>query len=494
MHLVFAASEAVPFAKTGGLGDVVGALPRALAELGHDVTLIMPYYRLLAEIDQPIERGMISVPLLNRKLPARVFEIPDHDGVRVLLIDYPEFFARRRLYTDDAGNDFRDNAERFILLSRAVFEALNLLQLPVDCLHVHDWQAALVPVYLRHAYHHQPRFHRVASVLTIHNLAFQGLFPAEKWPLLGLPETLYGPTSLEYFGQISFLKGGITSADIVSTVSTTYAREMQGPEFGCGLDGVLRERADDLVGIVNGIDYDAWNPETDPFLPHHFSAEEWLNGKGACKKALLAELQLSPDGNRPLIGMVGRLTEQKGVDLIVETLPELMRLDLRVAILGTGDAKYQVLLERLASRYPERIALRLQFDEALSHRIYAASDMFLMPSRFEPCGLSQLYSLRYGTLPIVRAVGGLADTVRDVNPATLIDGSATGVRFLHYTAEALLSAIRRAVRLMAQPEAWNRVIHHGMTRDWSWQKSAGQYEQVYQRAMTAARQGTVASA
>lgn len=486
MHLVFVASEAVPFAKTGGLADVVGALPGTLSQLGHKVTVIMPCYkRCLPFVKLPSYRPAIEVNIGGKRISGMVKEaVSPSPGVRVLLIDQPDYFHRGGLYLDENGVDYHDNCERFVFLCRAAFAALEAMDLDVDVLHAHDWHTGLVPAYLRTLYRHHPRFRKTASIFTIHNIAFQGIFEHRQYALTELPQWLYHFEGLEYFGRFSCLKAGIVYSDLVTTVSRNYAEEIQGPEFGVGMDPVLRHRGDRLAGIVNGIDYEQWNPATDSTLTARFDTSNWREGKRQCKDALRAELGLAQKGDAPLLGVVGRLTDQKGLDLMVQILGELLHSDVQLVVLGTGDARYEGYLERMSKMAGAKLATRIQFDEGLARRIYAASDMFLMPSRFEPCGLSQLYSLRYGTVPIVRAVGGLVDTVVDTNPATIMNETATGFHFHHYTPAAFLSAIRRALKLYADDQAWGAIVERGMTQDWSWLKSAHQYVDLYQRAMS----------
>ena len=485
MHVAFIASEAFPYAKTGGLADVVGALPRALARLGHEVTLLMPLYRPPVESGGRAARGTwITVPVGKRRVAGLAcdLEYPE-PGVRVLGIDQPEFYARSGPYVNERGEDHSDNLERFVFLCRAALEAIVQLDLRVDCLHAHDWQAGLAPLYLDKLRESDERFRRVGCVFTIHNIAYQGLFDLGRWPVTGLDKRLSTPTGLEFHGRFSCLKGGIAFSDVVTTVSENYAREIQGAEFGAGMDGVLRNRSDRLVGIVNGIDAESWRPATDAHLPAHFDATNWRIGKEDNRRHLRDELALPGGAVGPMLGFVGRLADQKGIDLLAALLPELAELPLQVVILGSGETKFHRLLERLARGRPDKLAVRLTFDESLARRIYAASDLFVMPSRFEPCGLGQLYALRYGSVPVVRAVGGLVDTVVDANDRTLADGTATGFHFRDYSSEAFLSALQRALRLHSREDAWGRVVERGMSRDWSWEKSARRYEGVYRQAI-----------
>lgn len=489
MQLAFIASESIPFSKTGGLADVVGTLPQELAKLGHDVTIIVPEYTAVRAgyhsqtTAAPVRVGAFEIPIGQRIARGEVWETSLPHGVRALLIRQSDYFGRPGLYQDVTGKDYPDNCERFTFLCRAAFEAIELANLRVDCLHCHDWQTGLIPAMLRHTYSQRPRFRNVGSVFTIHNIAYQGNFPSESLAVTGLPPSYFSVSGLEYYGNLSFLKGGIVFSDMVTTVSKTYAREIQGPEFGNGMQGILAERADRLVGIVNGIDYQSWDSGSDPELPAHYDIESWRVGKPVCKRRLRESVGLADHGDRPLLGMVSRLTDQKGLDLLDAIATDLMAEDIQLVVLGAGEPRYQSLMRRLASQYPDRFAVRLEFDEALARQIYAGADIFLMPSRFEPCGLSQLYSLRYGAVPVVRAVGGLADTVVDASPMAIANQSATGFQFIHYTPQALLTAIRRALATFAKPDLWAQIVVRGMSQDWSWEKSAREYLRVYERVM-----------
>jgi len=475
-------SEAAPYAKTGGLADVLGALPAALARRGWEVVLVLPRYRgieagqLTARVPLTIGAHQFDVGLFEEVLPS---------GVRVVLLDVPELYDREGLYTIN-GLDYPDNARRFAMLARGALEWAARRGSPVDLAHAHDWQAGLVPVYLATRYRHHPVLQRTASVLTIHNLAFQGIVEADWLPRLDLSWDLFALERLEYWGRISFLKGGINDATQLTTVSRTYAAEIQTPEFGCGFDGILRGRAADLIGILNGIDVEVWSPERDPYLPVPFSAGD-LAGKRAAKAAVLARFGLATDENamaRPLLGMISRMVDQKGLDLLAANAHELPHLGASFVVLGTGEARYEDFWRRLQTQYPDRIGVHIGFDEERAHLIEGGADAFLMPSRFEPCGLNQMYSLRYGTVPIVRAVGGLADTVVDYSPRRR---TATGIVFHDYRPEALLAALRRAVGLYADTTTWRALQQAGMKRDYSWDHSAREYVKIYDRAIEQTR-------
>ena len=455
MRVLMASSEAHPYAKTGGLADVLGALPQALVRLGHAVDVMVPRYR-----------GITQSEVIA-------------DGVRFLFVDHPGYFDRDYLY-GTGGHDYADNAERFAYFARA---AVNQARLGgYDVVHAHDWQAGLVPLLLGGGESAVPKAPVPGTVLTIHNLAYQGIFDASWLPRLALPWTLFHLNALEFWGRISYLKAGLLFSRILTTVSPRYAREIQTPEYGCGFDGILRYRAADLVGILNGIDYNRWNPRHDPHLPAPYDASK-LEGKALAKRALLAEFGFGDDPallKRPIVGMISRLVDQKGFDLVADLADELPRLDATFVMLGSGDRRYEDLFLGLASRYPGKFAARIGFDEALAHRIEGGSDLFLMPSRFEPCGLNQMYSLRYGTLPLVRATGGLYDTVRNYDAAT---GAGTGFTFDEYSAQALLGTLRWALSIYEDRGAWRAMQVAGMRQDLSWDASAKEYEQVYKRAI-----------
>lgn len=484
LKILCVSSEAVPFAKTGGLADVAGALPREVARLGHEVRLVLPRYGSIDGVAHGLkEWGRLAVPTASGIVSAVVEEgcLPGSD-VAVFTIGHDPFFARQGLY-GEAGADYPDNLERFAFFCRAVMELLlafaKVSRWTPGVLHAHDWQAALSVVYLKSLYAKRLEFKKLGSLLTVHNLGYQGLFPAAAFPKTGLGLNLFTPKTLEFYGQTNLLKGGLVCADLLTTVSPTYSNEIQTPELGFGLDGVLRERQDRLSGVVNGIDVETWNPATDPHLAARYSASD-LAGKRLCKEALQRELTL-PVRDVPLLAVISRFTPQKGLDLIAAVLPELMRLDVQVALLGTGDLPLELQFQSLRMRYPDKIGVRIGFDDALAHAIEAGADLFLMPSRYEPCGLSQLYSVRYGTVPIVRKTGGLADTVVAYTPQTAAEGRATGFAFTDATPEALLTTILLALRVYADCAEWTRLMKAGMETDVSWGKSAEAYVALYRR-------------
>ena len=477
LHILMVTPEARPFAKTGGLADVCGALPRALARLGHTVTLVMPRYRgiTVAERGQPV-----SIPLGRQQYTVRFVEQQVSDGVRAMFVDAPDLYDRDGLYGDAQG-DYRDNAFRFAVLCRAALEYVRRLDRPVSAIHAHDWQAGLVPVYARTVLAADPVVSRLPVILTIHNLAFQGLFDAPELPWIGLDASLFRPDLLEYWGRVSALKGGIVFSRTITTVSPTYAREILTPEYGFGFDGILASRRADLVGILNGIDTDAWNPARDPYLPAHFGADA-LDGKRLVKRALLEMAGLPATDaamERPTIGLVSRLTDQKGFDLIAEAMPELMALETSWVMLGSGDRRYEDFWTSLSHRLPDRVAARIGFDERFAHLIEGGADLFLMPSRYEPCGLNQMYSLRYGTIPIVFATGGLEDTVED---ADVSPRRGTGFKFDQFTTDGLVDGVERALTAFQKPARWRQIQRRAMACDFSWDVSAREYVKVYREA------------
>lgn len=475
MRVVMLAPEAYPYAKTGGLADVLAALPRALAAAGVDVRVCLPAYRSVLRAAggvTPITR--VWAPVSSRMEPADIVRLPDAP-VPTFAVRADRYFDREGLY-GPPGGAYPDNAERFVLFCRAALEWLRRESPPPEVLHVHDWQAALAPAFLRGNAALHPELAGLRTVLTIHNLAYQGRFWGPDWHLLNLDARLFVPEWLEFWGDVSLLKAGIVFADGITTVSPRYAKEIQTPELGEGLDGVLAARAARLRGILNGVDYTEWDPATDRHLPAHYDARD-LTGKARCKAALQAEFGLATLPDVSLLAVVSRLAEQKGFDLLTAVLPGLLETtDVQLVVLGSGDARYEERLAALAAAFPARAAAHFEFNEGLAHRIEAGADVFLMPSRYEPCGLNQLYSLRYGTVPLVRATGGLDDTVAEFDPAT---GTGTGFKFGPYTAEALRDAIARALGMYRRPAAWARLVQNDMVQDFSWDRSAREYARFY---------------
>jgi starch synthase len=499
MRLLLAASEVMGFAKTGGLADVAGALPRALQRRGHECAVILPLYRCARTGRIPIEPTSLTfqVPVGRQLMPGRLWRsaLPG-SPVTVYLVEQADYFERddpaegAGLYqltrADGAKQDYPDNCARFVFFSRAVLESLRLLNYWPDVLHANDWQTGLVPVYLREFYQRPsagaPRsaWDSIGALFTIHNIAYQGIFWHWDMELTGLSWRRFNFHELEFHGRLNLLKAGIVFADLLTTVSPTYAREIQTPYYGCGLQGVLAKRNSQLVGIVNGVDYGQWDPATDPHLVERYDPASVAQRKPACKAALQRKLGLTEEPRTPLLGLIARLVEQKGIELIVRAASALAELPAQLVVLGEGDPHYHAQLLQLRARYPDRVALALTFDEPLAHQIEAGADLFLMPSLYEPSGLNQLYSMKYGTLPVVRATGGLADTVVDTTPETITAGRATGFCFLAYTPEALTKTVRRALELYHHsPAEWLQIQRTAMKQDWSWDRSAGEYEKLY---------------
>jgi starch synthase len=482
MRVVMAASEAVPYAKTGGLADVVGALPAALRRLGIEVSIIIPGYSSIPRQRFAFDATgwVLQVPVSKQIVTCDVRRFVAPSGVAVYAIGADQYFARPGLYGTPDG-DYLDNAERFAFFARATLAVLPRLG-PVDVLHCHDWQTALAPVFVRADAERYPELRQLRTVLTVHNIGYQGLFWHFDWHLLNIDWCYFTPDYLEFYGKINYLKGGIVCADAITTVSPTYAREIQTAEFGYGLDGVLVARRAALSGILNGVDYSEWSPEHDTFISARYSAAD-LAGKAACKADLQAEVGLPVEAKVPLIGIVSRLADQKGFDLLAEIVPVLLRKRVQIVVLGSGDAQYQELFQALGRRFKKRLAVRIAFDNALAHKIEAGSDMFLMPSRYEPCGLNQIYSLRYGTIPIVRATGGLEDSIVGFDEAT---GGGTGFKFVDYTPAALLACIERAMQAYRRPTVWQRLMRTAMQADFSWDRSAAAYVDLYRQLTTVA--------
>jgi len=476
MHIAFVASECVPFSKTGGLADVVGALPRALAASGHQVSVYLPRYRQTKLTNPQTVVRSITVPFDDRYRFCSVVTEGNHSGIEFYFVDYPPYFDRDALYGTPSG-DYPDNAERFALFSRAVLEASKILGVP-NIFHCHDWQSALVPVLLRTQYVEDPAFREAGTVFTIHNMGYQGLFPPDILPLLMLPWDLFTITRMEFFGNVNFLKGALVESDYVTTVSRKYSQEIQTTEYGFGLEGVLRDRAATVTGILNGVDYDEWSPQKDKFIAAKYSPQD-LSGKAKCKLDLLEAFGVSgADPRLPVIGIVSRFAAQKGFDLISQIADRLAREEMIVVALGAGDKQYEEMFQRLHKQFPQKIAVKVAYDNAIAHKIEAGSDMFLMPSKYEPCGLNQIYSLKYGTVPIVRATGGLDDTIEPWDART---GKGTGFKFTEYKGEALLLTIREALRAFRDQSSWQTLMRNGMNKDFSWNASAKEYARVYDR-------------
>jgi starch synthase len=479
MKVLVASSEIVPFAKTGGLADVCGALPKALRRIGVEADCVLPLYRCVDRTRFPFSGPgeAVLVPLGNREEQGSVEETDAGGGVRAFLVRNDRYFDREFLYGTRDG-DYVDNSERFTFFCRAVMEWIALSGRRYDIIHCNDWQTALLPVYVRTLYADREPFPRTGTVFTVHNLGYQGLFWNHDLPMMGLGWELFTPRGLEFYGKINLMKGGLLYADILSTVSDTYSREIQTPEYGYGLEGVLYDRREDLYGIVNGIDDEEWHPAADRWIAANYSAND-LSGKAVCRRDLISVFGL-PKGDEPVLGLIGRLTGQKGFDLVERIGEWLAEQPLRVVILGSGERKHEEAMEKLGRKYPDRIAIRVAYDNALAHKIEAGSDMYLMPSRYEPCGLNQIYSLKYGTVPIVRETGGLADTVVDAdeNPA-----AGTGFTFRRFEAEELKGAVARALAAYADRSRWDAIVRRGMALDFSWEASARAYVDLYGKAL-----------
>ena len=473
-RVLLCSSEAVPFAKTGGLADVAGALPPVLVKLGHDVRLALPKYAAVSKagIESSPVCAPFEVPIGKVSVTVTIEQSDALPGAPTYLVDCPDYFDREALY------GYADDPERFALFCRALLQFIEEGDWAPQVIHGNDWQSALIPIYLKTVYANNPRLSRIATLHTIHNLAYQGVSDPSVLEAIGLDESLFTMDGVEFYGQVNLLKGALVYADLLNTVSKKYAHEIQTEEFGERLEGVLAKRRSDLYGILNGLDYNEWNPATDRFLEAGYDAGS-LSPKAADKAALQRHFGLPNRPETPMFGLVSRLAGQKGLDVLAEVLPHLLRLDVQFALLGTGEQFYHDLLSSLAAHYPDKMGLALTFDNALAHRIYAGSDMFLMPSRYEPCGLGQMISMRYGTLPIVRNTGGLADTVADFDPET---GEGNGFVFEEHTGVAFLGAIARAIVTYKTPHVWSGVMRNAMAADFTWERSAREYAQLYEKA------------
>ena len=491
MKILLASSEVVPFAKTGGLADVAGALPRELEKLGHEVVVFMPAYKATLKSNPEIESTAINleIPIGKDLFTGKLYKssLPQ-SNVDLYLVDHEEYFGRDALYGED-GSDYADNCERFTFFCRGVLESIRLLQLQVDLIHCNDWQTGLIPALLKCEYSENPLYQSIASVITVHNLAYQGVFDYEKLAVTGLDTKFFNWEQMEFHGRLNLLKTGIAFADSISTVSPTYAVEIQGSEQGCGLEGILQDRVDCLSGILNGIDVSQWNPASDKLIPANFDSnfdvQSGSPGKAKCKRGLQTEFKLAVDPDVPLIGIVGRLAQQKGWSLILPIMRDwLNSVDAQWVILGTGDPDYHHVLNTLYRLHPDKLGLTLGFSNELAHRIEAGADMFVMPSLYEPCGLNQMYSMAYGTVPIVRRTGGLADTVINASQENIENKVATGFSFEEFTSAALESTMSKSLRVYKEDRSnWNQLVLNGMTKDWSWTASARKYEELYQKTL-----------
>jgi len=484
MKIVEVSPEIIPYAKTGGLADVVGTLPLYLEKAGHEISMFMPFYKSVKKsgIDIKLLDITFDIPIDDIKHTVTLWK-SIHQGsenIAIYFIQRDEYYDRDALYGTESG-DYQDNSERFIFFSRAVIEAIKRLGLSIDIIHCHDWQTALIPVYLKTLFNRDEKLSSIKTVLTIHNLAYQGIFRQEDMKLTGLDMSLFNWRNLEHWGKVNFLKCGIVFADIVTTVSKKYAEEIRTVEFGCGLEDVIKEYENKLYGIINGVDYTEWSPENDNLISHQYSVED-ISGKALCKKHLQKRLNL-PQAEVPLLGMISRLAEQKGVDLLIVIMEDLMKRDLQLVILGIGDEKYHQMLKEAVPKYNSKLSVNIMFDNKLAHEIETGADIFLMPSKYEPCGLNQMYSLRYGTIPVVRETGGLADTIIDANDENLKNGTATGFTMKGYFAAELLFSIDRALELYKSKAQWRSLIRNAMKQDWSWEKSANQYVELFKSVL-----------
>lgn len=464
MNIAFVSSEAVPYAKTGGLADVSGALPLELEKLGHNVILIMPYYQVIKKKNLPV-----------KKIAENAYVTNAGRNLHVYFIENDEYFDRPELYGTPQG-DYPDNAMRFGYFCKAVLELLPKINFHPEIIHTNDWQTAMIPFFLKTTQKDNQFYKNTKTVITIHNMAYQGLFDAQTIPELGLSWDVFKPNDgIEFYGKVNFLKAGLISVDAINTVSEKYSREIQTEEYGCGLDGVLREQGGHVYGIINGVDYTQWNPEVDGLIAKKYNIHD-LSGKKECRKDLLKEYKISAHDQTPVIGIISRLADQKGFDILAEGILEIAKLDLRIVLLGTGDEKYHKLFTEIKEKYPEHFGISIAFNNTLAHKIEAGSDMFLMPSRYEPCGLNQIYSLKYGTVPIVRATGGLNDTIEDFNSVT---EKGNGFKFEEYTKAALIATTKKALHVFKDARLWKKLMHNGMNQDFSWRKSAEKYIEMY---------------
>jgi starch synthase len=484
LNILFVSSEVEPFAKTGGLADVSGALPQSIKHLDHEIRVMMPRYGSINErksrLHEMIRLKEIDIPVGTKTYPASVkssFIVNNHAKVQTYFLDNSHLFGRFGLYVHpETKKEYEDNDERFIFFCRGVLEVLKKLGWQPDIIHCNDWPTGLVPAYLKTLYKNDPFYQDTRTVFTIHNMAYQGVFPRSVFAKTKLPANLLSEKGIEAYGKVNFLKSGLVFADAITTVSEKYAEEIQSSdEFGAGLQDVVKDRKHDLSGIINGIDYTVWDPSVDELIPHRYDPKS-IDLKTENKKALLAKMGLPFHERIPVIGIISRLADQKGFDLIDEVLDDLISLDIQLVVLGTGEKKYHDMFERTQKKYPQKVAVALTFSNELAHLIEAGSDMFLMPSRYEPCGLNQLYSLRYGTIPIVRATGGLDDTIEDYNASA---GTGTGFKFKNYDSREMSRAVQRAVQAYADQAVWRKLMKTGMNKDFSWEASAKKYIQLY---------------
>ncbi|RKX19473.1 MAG: glycogen synthase GlgA [Candidatus Zixiibacteriota bacterium] len=485
LKIAFITPEAVPYAKTGGLADISGVLPGLLSKSGHSVKLFLPMYRQVVKEYRNLKyvAKNLKIPIADKIYGADIFILKDKStGLEIYFIGNKEFFDRPELYRDNkTGKDYKDNLNRFLFFSEAVLMAFKKLDWAPDIVHANDWQTALVPSLLKTKYKEDTFFGKTALIFTIHNLAYQGQFPGKQFKIIGLDPGYFAPEAyFEFWGRVNLMKAAICLADIVTTVSPTYAKEIQkSNEYGMGLEGVLKNRSKDLYGILNGVDYETWSPAGDKLITVQYTAKN-LSGKRKNKQALLKLAGLPYKGKRPLIGMISRLDSQKGFDILKEIMKKVLKLDLQFILLGTGDKEYHDYFTKLAKQFSECFKPFLEYDNKLAHQIEAGADMFLMPSRYEPCGLNQMYSLKYGTVPIVRKTGGLADTIIDFDENAL---TGTGFVFKEYSSAQLFKTIKRACQVYEKKRIWNKLVRQGMSIDFSWESSARKYLELYRKAL-----------
>lgn len=487
LNVLYVASEVVPFAKTGGLADVAGALPLVIKELGHEIRITMPRYGCIGErkfkLHDIVRLHAQSIPIASMPVDINIrssFISNAKSKVQVYFLENAHYFGREGLYVDPANKnkEYPDNDERFILFCRGTLETLKRLGWQPDIIHCNDWQTGLIPAYLKTVYQADPFFKNTKTIFTVHNLAYQGNFPESSFQKSGLPPEIYRPEGVEFFGQFSFMKTGLTFADVITTVSEKYAEEIRTlEEYGCGMNGLLERRKENLYGILNGVDYNEWNPEIDTYIPARYGPKN-IERKHENKIALLERMGLPMVKSTPILAMISRLADQKGLDLLQQAAEELLKLPVQLVVLGIGEKKYHDFLENLKKKYPKQVGIELGFSTELAHLIEAGADIFLMPSRYEPCGLNQIYSLKYGTVPVVRATGGLDDTIADYDGQS---DSATGFKFTKYDYREFLNAVGNAVKLHSDREGWLRVVRNGMAKDFSWESSAKKYIQLYRK-------------
>lgn len=479
MDIIFATSELAPFAKTGGLGDMAASLPKSLADMGVNCYIFVPKYKDINETAFGLTRSnkQITVPLSNRLTDGEIYETSISERLHVYFISNEEFFHRDGIYESN-GVEHHDNAERFTFFSRGCLLAIKALHLQPDIIHCHDWPTGLIPVYLRTIYKDDNYFRNIKTVFTVHNVVYQGVYAASHLDMMGLQyDDVFNPDGIEYHKKINLLKGGIVFSDILTTVSRTYAREIQTAEFGNGMEGLLQHRSSALYGIMNGVDYDTWNPAIDKYIAKQFSVNN-ISGKQDCKRELLSICGFDYREETPLIGVISRLDGQKGIDLLERAMRHLAGMDIHLCLLGIGEQRYHKIFRDIAGQYSDKISVTIAFDNQLAHKIEAGADIFLMPSRYEPCGLNQMYSLKYGTIPVVRDVGGLSDSIDEYDP---VSKSGHGFKFHEYSGEAFLTAIKRAIDTYKKADDWSALVKNAMNKDFSWQRSAREYMELYHK-------------